>query len=233
MAVLYNDKWLRIILVIVVELLSMTIGEVLVVASFFTPEAVEYGINLLPISTQIQNYTIYLLVNAVILGTATLFLLKSDQYGEFSSSYRVVVILLFIIEFLLLYFWTKGINQVDTFKTGFLVIAVVICMFGDMSIIIALNGIRKRSQLRAENLALESIVKVQEEHYAALADQYENIRTMRHDIAKHMYTMHILLDESKTSEAAEYAKELGEKMNTNHHWGVATIMLLMHICSIA
>ena len=50
----------------------------------------------------------------------------------------------------------------------------------------------------------------QNEHYAALTAQYENLLRIRHDISSHLYTMQLLLQEGQYDEAAAYSAEVTE-----------------------
>ena len=71
-----------------------------------------------------------------------------------------------------------------------------------------MRGITQRAELRASNALLLKQVDAEKEHYAALTEQYEAMRRMRHDIANHLYTIQALLDNGDTKHAAEYAKEI-------------------------
>lgn len=66
----------------------------------------------------------------------------------------------------------------------------------------------QRVQLEITNKLLENQLDSQLAHYDALTEQYENIRTMRHDIYHHLNTINILLQEGKHDEASEYAELL-------------------------
>jgi len=66
----------------------------------------------------------------------------------------------------------------------------------------------QRVQLEITNKLLENQLDSQLAHYDALTEQYENIRTMRHDIYHHLNTINILLQEGKHDEASEYAEFL-------------------------
>lgn len=89
-----------------------------------------------------------------------------------------------------------------------LICDIVLCVATDVALYFAMRGMAQQSALRAENALLEKQIDAQKEHYAALTEQYENVRRMRHDIASHVYTIKLLLDRGETDEAADYAAEL-------------------------
>ena len=68
----------------------------------------------------------------------------------------------------------------------------------------------QRSELKARNDLLARQIDRQNEHYAALTAQYENLRRIRHDISSHLYTMQLLLQEGQYDEAAAYSAEVTE-----------------------
>lgn len=85
---------------------------------------------------------------------------------------------------------------------------VLLCMISDIGMYYSMRGITQRAELKAANAQLAKQINAEKEHYAALTEQYETIRRMRHDIANHLYTIQALLDNGETEQAAEYAKEL-------------------------
>ena len=66
----------------------------------------------------------------------------------------------------------------------------------------------QRVQLEVENELLESQLDAQLAHYGDLTAQYEQIRTMRHDISHHLNTIHALLEAGNLQAASEYSEQL-------------------------
>ena len=118
-----------------------------------------------------------------------------------------------ISQYVLLCGWFSelALEDFSLSKLIFMVIAELICMVSDAVLYMSMVSIARRSRLAAENELLKKQIDAQKAHYAALTDQYEDIRRMRHDIANHMYTINLLLKNGRTEEAAAYAKELNEK----------------------
>ena len=66
----------------------------------------------------------------------------------------------------------------------------------------------QRAELKLSNEMLSEQIESEKTHYAALVDQYETARSLRHDIANHMYTIQALLSSGDTEQAAKYAAEI-------------------------
>ena len=91
-----------------------------------------------------------------------------------------------------------------------LLLALAICTAADALLFTAIRGMAQRSELKARNDLLARQIDRQNEHYAALTAQYENLRRIRHDISSHLYTMQLLLQEGQYDEAAAYSAEVTE-----------------------
>ena len=68
---------------------------------------------------------------------------------------------------------------------------------------------------KIENRRLAHQIELQQKHYEGLSKQYDNVRIMRHDIAKHMNVIKALLYEGKNREAVEYFAEIQELSSGN------------------
>ena len=66
----------------------------------------------------------------------------------------------------------------------------------------------QRVQLEVENELLERQLDAQLAHYGDLTAQYEQIRTMRHDISHHYHTISALLQAGNLQAATEYSAQL-------------------------
>jgi sensor histidine kinase regulating citrate/malate metabolism len=114
-----------------------------------------------------------------------------------------------ISQFILLIGWFGcAFRSMTTMDTLTEVIGAISCVAADTALYFAIRGMAERVELRVQNTMLEKQIDAQTVHYAALTEQYENIRRMRHDIDNHLYTMRILLENGKADEAASYLAEL-------------------------
>lgn len=97
---------------------------------------------------------------------------------------------------------------------------MLICLGADAALYIAVRGMAQRSDLKAKNELLSAQIERQKEHYAAITAQYDNIRQMRHDIAKHLYTMQALLQSGHYQEAVSYSDKVAAQSNLQENLGI-------------
>lgn len=216
---LYEGKLQRKLIVVVIDMLTMLIAELVNLFLFYDPQYIQYGAMTLSADTQIRLYSVYLFINIAILLTATVIMKRSDSKRKYPLSYSLVIIIPFAIEIFLVYSWVKTLTGEDPTHTVLLIVVIFICIIGNAAVFYAVTTTQKRNELKAENDSLETLVKAQEDYYSALTEQYESIRKMRHDIANHMYTINILLEDGKSDEAAEYAKELNAEHSYTSSFG--------------
>lgn len=91
---------------------------------------------------------------------------------------------------------------------GLLIIGTALSLISDITLYRMMAQTEQRVELEVENKLLEKQLELQLAHYGSLTEQYEQIRTMRHDIYHHLNTINILLREGNTAEASEYADQL-------------------------
>ena len=209
--VLYSDK-IRKKLVVFALCTVTTMFVELWVAVLLPPEVVAAGVSAQTTELQCGIYAVYDASTALLLAVGTLFLkrfdLKNEQY--LTLRHWLGFSLFPISQYVLLCGWFSelALEDFSLSKLIFMVIAELICMVSDAVLYMSMVSIARRSRLAAENELLKKQIDAQKAHYAALTDQYEDIRRMRHDIANHMYTINLLLKDGRTEEAAAYAKGL-------------------------
>lgn len=98
-----------------------------------------------------------------------------------------------------------------TQTTGWRIASIVFCLINDVMLFLVIRGLAQRTELRVTNELLNEQVENEKQHYEALVDQFETARTLRHDIANHMYTIQVLLSSGDTERAAQYAAEIAPK----------------------
>lgn len=185
------------------------------VAVLLPPEVIAAGVSAQTTELQCGIYAVYDASTALLLAVGTLFLKRFDLKNEQHLTLRhwLGFSLFPISQYVLLCGWFSelALEDFSLSKLIFMVIAELICMVSDAVLYMSMVSIARRSRLAAENELLRKQIDAQKAHYAALTDQYEDTRRMRHDIANHMYTINLLLKDGRTEEAAAYAKELNEK----------------------
>ena len=66
----------------------------------------------------------------------------------------------------------------------------------------------RRQRLQSENALLAQQISAQSCRYGEITAEFEAVRRMRHDIAKHLTAMEALLQKGRTEEASRYITEL-------------------------
>ena len=92
--------------------------------------------------------------------------------------------------------------------TSVLLVVTALFLVSDSLLFRTMVRTEQRVQLEVENELLESQLDAQLAHYGDLTAQYEQIRTMRHDISHHLNTIHALLEAGNLQAASEYSEQL-------------------------
>ena len=107
-----------------------------------------------------------------------------------------------------MYGWLYSFRLYEVDRPLFFPIVMVACILADIGFFKTVSSISQRAVLAAENDMLAVQVESQEKHYAALTEQYESIRRMRHDIANHINAVQSLYASGRSEDAQEYMGEL-------------------------
>lgn len=216
---LFRDRWNRILFVALGCLVFMYIADLVPCAIIFTPEQMRKGIALQPLPQRLVAYAICVSLDAFLLWMLVLFM---NRYKNRLHGSECVLYLLFpFSQYLLLFGWLRVCLSEMTFpRAGYVIAAMLVCMAADVALYIAVRGMAQRSELKVRNDILSAQIDRQKEHYAAITAQYETIRRMRHDIAKHLYTMQALLHAERYQDAAAYLSEVSAQTQVQERLGV-------------
>ena len=216
---LFRDRWNRILFVALGCLVFMYIADLVPCAIIFTPEQMRKGIALQPLPQRLVAYAICVSLDAFLLWMLVLFM---TRYKNRLHGSECVLYLLFpFSQYLLLFGWLRVCLSEMTFpRAGYVIAAMLVCMAADVALYIAVRGMAQRSELKVRNDILSAQIDRQKEHYAAITAQYETIRRMRHDIAKHLYTMQALLHAERYQDAAAYLSEVSAQTQVQERLGV-------------
>lgn len=92
--------------------------------------------------------------------------------------------------------------------TSVLLVVTALFLVSDILLYRTMVRTEQRVQLEVENELLERQLDAQLAHYGDLTAQYEQIRTMRHDISHHYHTISALLQAGNLQAATEYSAQL-------------------------
>ena len=215
----FRDKWHRILFVSISCIVFMYFSDLLPSAIIFTPEQMREGLALQPLPQRLVAYAICVSLDAFLLWMLVLFM---NRYKNRLHGSECVLYLLFpFSQYLLLFGWLRVCLSEMTFpRAGYVIAAMLVCMAADVALYIAVRGMAQRSELKVRNDILSAQIDRQKEHYAAITAQYETIRRMRHDIAKHLYTMQALLHAERYQDAAAYLSEVSAQTQVQERLGV-------------
>ena len=204
---LFRDKWPRILFITLGCLVFMYVADLVPCVIIFTPEQMRAGLALQPLPQRLVAYAICVSLDAFLLWMLTLFM---NRYKNRLHGSEWALYLLFpFSQYMLLFGWFRVCLSEMTFpRAGYVIAAMLVCMAADAALYLAVRGMAQRSELKAKNDLLPAQINRQKEHYAAITAQYESIRRMRHDIAKHLFTMQTLLQAGQYQNAATYSDEV-------------------------
>lgn len=202
-----KDKWPRVILAVALMLFDMILCELLFSSLFPQVKTSQTWIFTQPRLKQASMYFLYLGMNAMLLWFSHIILRYRANHvpvkdmlllALFPLSQFLLVILICHIQ--------SGTNP--AFIAWFQPFTTLVCILVDIPLFITISNMEQRMVLRLENERLDQQIEAQKKYYTALSAQYENIRFLQHDIANHVHTIQILLENSQTAEASAYAAEL-------------------------
>ena len=216
---IFHDKWYRILLVSLSCLVFMYMADIVPCSIIFTADQMREGLPLQPLPQRLVAYMVCVSLDAFLLWVLVLFM---NRYRNRLSGREWALYLLFpLSQYMLLFGWLRVCLSEMTFpRAGYVIVAMLICMAADVALYLAVRGMAQRSELKARNDLLSAQIDRQKEHYAAITAQYENIRRMRHDIAKHLYTMQALLHAERYQDAAAYLSEVSAQTQVQERLGV-------------
>lgn len=216
---LFRDKWPRILFIALGCLVFMYVADLVPCVIIFTPEQMRAGLALQPLPQRLVAYAICVSLDAFLLWMLTLFM---NRYKNRLHGSEWALYLLFpFSQYMLLFGWFRVCLSEMTFpRAGYVIAAMLVCMAADAALYLAVRGMAQRSELKAKNDLLSAQINRQKEHYAAITAQYESTRRMRHDIAKHLFTMQTLLQAGQYQNAAAYSDEVAAHTEVRENLGI-------------
>lgn len=206
--VLFRDPKLKISLTLCLLMILNVLNEMLGAATYFPAAALAGTLELMSNTELIlQFYGPYL----TICGLSCLLLYIFLNHNSLSLSvWDCALLVLFpMSQFILMVGWLKLLVVDRSFAASlFFAAAMFICLLADIALFIVIRSVAHRAQLESENRQFAQLMDEQVKHYEALTTQYEDIRRMRHDIAKHMDTVDSLLSRGEHDQARIYVSEM-------------------------
>lgn len=212
---LFKDKPLRAIFCAWCCLIILMLSEFIIVALFFPKEVMEMRYNELPVLNQLMLWSVEAMSLILLLWLVSLGM--NRVRNKFTLREMMMYMFFPVSQCVLMYGWMMSIlENADSGGQQILALAVmVLCLVADVGLFTSMFRVSRQIELEAENRLLAMQIGAQRAHYEELTAQYENVRRMRHDIAKHMDAMDALLAAGRGEEAADYVSELAEIYDRN------------------
>lgn len=206
--IFYRDKRLRCIFSAWLILVVMFLSEVIVVALVYSQEMLAASLYEAPLREQLLCWGIEIVSAGVMYWGAALVL--NRVRNRFTVREMLMYTFFPVSQCMLLYGWINAARQLDSSGGQQLLVLVVtiVCLLADAGLFLSMIRVSRQAELETENRLLAAQIEAQRDHYAELTAQYESVRRMRHDIAKHISAMDGLLATGRSEEAAAYVAEL-------------------------
>lgn len=204
---LYRERWYKIVCTVAGLYLVLLFTELITALFIYTPEELAGHFSEQPPLRQIQTYLCSMPTAAIL--TWLLYLLLNRQKNKLSGMQWMLCAAFTLIQTLIMFGYLQELS-LDTpphrkFYVAFILLAGVIM---DIFLFHYVLTTIRREQLQKENQLLSSQIDAQLNRYTTITAEYEAVRHMRHDIAKHLNTMEALLKNGEHQEAEQYISEL-------------------------
>lgn len=212
--IFYKDKLLRCVFCAWVVVVIILFSEYVCLATLYVPEVLSGSLSSASVKDQVFVWSVEMTSAGV------MYWLTALALNRVRNRFNVREMLMYsffpVSQFLLLYGWLNATRLSGEDRHQLLIIVVMLlCLAADVGLFASMFRVSRQIELETENRLLAAKIEAQRAHYEELTAQYDNIRRMRHDIAKHINAMDALLAAGREEEAAAYAAELAETYDRN------------------
>lgn len=213
--VIYRDSKLKITLTFFLLGILNVLNEILGAATYFPELAMAGTPELLSTAELIfQFHGPYLLLSG--LSFLLLYFFLNHVKFDLNQLDCAMLVLFPLSQYLLMLGYIRLIVKDRSIVNSLAFSATMaVCVLADVALIWVIRGAVRRVRLESENRQFEQLMEEQGKHYETLIAQYENIRRMRHDIAKHMDTVESLIHNGEQEQAKAYVAEMKAEIPDN------------------
>ena len=205
--ILYRERWQKIACTVAFLFLFMYIAEFFTALFVYTPEMLSGHFNEAPALQQIQVYCVSLPTSAALIWLLDLIL--NREKNRLSVRQWLVCAAFILTQMFILFGYMQDLSMDSSpNRKAYVILILLACVVMDAFLVQYVLATAKREQLRLENQLLSEQMDAQITRYSAITTEYETVRHMRHDIAKHLSVMEALLKNGDTQEAEQYIMEL-------------------------
>lgn len=206
-ALLFRERWQRLFFTVMILFLIMVLSELLCALFVYTPEEMSGKFTDQPPMRQLQTYALTLPVSWGMAWLLYLFLNRSKKLLSLKQWMLCVVFLM--SQLLIIFGYMQKMSEAGSSHHAlYATIALLSSIVADGFVVAYVMTTTQREVLQKENQLISHQIDEQLRRYASITAEYEAVRRMRHDIAKHLNTMEALLNQGETAEARQYISEL-------------------------
>lgn len=210
LCLLYREKWYRVAFIFLLCYLALIVSELIGVNLFYTPEILAGDMRAGSFSQRVMIRLQALLLIYLFEWIVLLFLRRRTD-NLIRSQYLPLIVFPFTVT-MFFNFMASVILQNPEINRGYWLFTLAAVMGSMILMFILTKRSSRQTVIEAENNLLSRQLEMQLKHYEGLSAQYEDVRAMRHDIAKHMNTVQSLLEEGRNEEASAYFDQIQEDL---------------------
>ena len=181
---LYREKWYRILSLVLLLLLGVWLTELIGVITYYSPEMLHGDLKSDSLADRIL-IRFLMLISLALVYWVLLLLLKKHIIVLSKQQYLLYIGFPFSVV-VFIHFWVVSVLQTPNVNSIYMFFSLSICLISLGLIFVVLFRTTNLNILEIENRRLAHQIELQQKHYEGLSKQYDNVRIMRHDIAKHM-----------------------------------------------
>ena len=205
--VLFRDKWYSIAFLTAALYLLMLLTELLSANFIYTPEILAGGWNSQPIYVQLRIYIVLFIVSGMLNGS--LYLLIRGKRLHMAPKELILCSSFLLCQLFSVFCYIRELTLTPHYDTAaYITVGILSALVLDGFLIHYVITANRRQRLQSENAMLAQQISAQNCRYAEITAEYEAVRRMRHDIAKHLRAMEALLEKGSADEAGQYITEL-------------------------
>lgn len=206
--ILFRDKWYKSLFVSATCFFIQLASDLLAV-TLLIPREILNAMSMAELPPTLETVQV-LMTTALILPLTWLFtMLMRRRRNQLAPAEWVLFFAFPLSQMVLLSGWQFApLSELNVNRVLVMALGIGLSIAADGLLFLAVQGMAQRRKLAVEKKLLEQQVELQKKHYAALTEQYEDLRRMRHDIANHLETMKALLENGAHKEASSYTEEM-------------------------
>ena len=206
---LFKDEWQRCLFVPIVFYTAAAMSDFTGAAIFYLPEWIQGDLQFGTFSQQFVMRA-YVVVVAALAYLGSAWLVRRTTKRLTGWQY-LLASAFFMSQLLLMNMWLTSAAQAGEYSRILYGVAVtVICLASEALLFLFSARWSEKAALEEDLSLLTRQVEMQKSHYEGLCAEYESIRRMRHDIAKHVSAVRALTENGQHREAGEYVESLGD-----------------------